>query len=153
MSKTAVGLFPNPGTANEVVRDLVATSFRPDDVRIVREQLDMGVADAMSTPRIDFEVRVERELRDMGATASEANAYAAGLRRGGALVFATGSKDDVTRAGELMNRHGAMEMEELRGRGPDAALAIDDDSLQVNAESSNQVGRIREGGGARVFVW
>jgi hypothetical protein len=136
-----------------VVRDLVATSFRPNDVRIVRERLDMEVTDSMSTPRIDFEVRVERELRDMGATVSEANAYAAGLHRGGALVFATGSKEDVTRAGELMNRHGAMQIEELGGRGPDAALLVDDDSLPENVESSNQVGRIREGGGARVFVW
>ena len=41
MSKTAVGLFENPGLADQVVRELEASGFPQNDVRILRESLDM----------------------------------------------------------------------------------------------------------------
>lgn len=47
----------------------------------------------MSFPRLDFETELIRELTKIGATKAEAQAYVEGLRRGGALVFATGSDE------------------------------------------------------------
>src|ERR1035441_5713219 len=38
------------------------------------------------------------------------------LRRGGVLVFATGLNEEVDNATQIMNRHGAIEVEELIGR-------------------------------------
>jgi hypothetical protein len=70
----------------------------------------------MSTPRTDFEVGLNRELKAIGATNEEANAYGQGVRRGGVLVFATGSNARVDMAAEIMNRHDSIEVDELVGR-------------------------------------
>ena len=90
MSKTAVGLFENPGLADQVVRDLEASGFPRNGVRILSEPRDMPVTGVMSTPRNDFQVDLEHDLRTIGATEPEAKAYVQGVRRGGVLVFASG---------------------------------------------------------------
>ena len=72
----------------------------------------------MSFPRLDFEVDALRELTRIGATQAEAQPYVQGLRRGGALVFATGSDEKVDAAADLMNRRGAVEIEEINGLEP-----------------------------------
>ena len=71
----------------------------------------------MSFPRLDFEADLIRELARIGATKAESQVYVEGLRRGGALVFATGSDEKVQAAADIMNRHGAVEMEEASGPG------------------------------------
>jgi hypothetical protein len=152
MSKTAVGLFQNSELAEVVARDLVASGFPQDEVRTLREPLDMPGAGLMSTPHVDFEVGLERELVAIGATVPEANAYARGTRRGGALVFATGSEREVENAAAIMNCAGALEVEELTGKEP-SAIIIEREFPAVT-DSPQQTGRIRESGsGARVFVW
>jgi hypothetical protein len=153
MSKTAVGLFENPVVADQVVHDLDASAFPRDEIRVLREPLDLGGSGLMSTPHLDFEVGLERELTAIGATVNEANAYADGVRRGGVLVFATGSNEAVADAGRIMNRRGAMEVETLVGREPNTAILTGDD-LPSARESETQTGRIRDAsGGARVFIW
>ena len=72
----------------------------------------------MSFPRLDFEVDLVRELTRIGATKAESQAYVEGLRRGGALVFATGSDEKVEAAADIMNRHGAVEVDETSGPEP-----------------------------------
>jgi hypothetical protein len=148
MSKTAVGLFQNPSVADQVVQDLDAS-----EIRILGEPREMSGDGLMSTPRTDFEVGLNRELRAIGASNEEANAYVQGVRRGGVLVFATGSNMRVDTAAEIMNRHDAIAVDELVGS------ALDTDSLASAPmtriqDSSSQNGRISQaGGGARMFVW
>jgi hypothetical protein len=69
MSKTAVGLFEHPGVVDQIVRDLDASAFPRDKIRIVGEPREMQGDGVTSTPRIDFEVGFNRELTAIGASA------------------------------------------------------------------------------------
>lgn len=153
MSKTAVGLFQNPTVADRVVQDLDASAFPRNEIRILGEPREMSGDGLMSTPRTDFEVGLNRELRAIGASSEEANAYVRGVRRGGVLAFATGSNMRVDTAAEIMNRHDSMEIDELVG----SELHTDSlagETMTPLQESSPQTGRISQpGGGARMFVW
>ena len=152
MSKTAVGLFEHSGVAHEVVHDLETSAFPRGEIRILGEPRDMSVDGAMSTPRIDFEVSLNRELQAIGANGHEAVAYVKGVRLGGVLVFATGSNEEVDNAAEVMNRHGAIDVEKLVGSEPNVGSMASD--LTAVHDSSPQTGRISQpGGGARMFVW
>ena len=75
------------------------------------------------------------------------------MRRGGVLVFATGLNEEVDNATQIMNRHGAIEVEKLIGRELNTSGIIDE-SMPAVHDISPQTGRIRQsGGGARIFVW
>ena len=153
MSKTAVGLFEHSGLAHQVVQDLETSAFPRGEIRILGESRDMSVDGPMSTPRTDFEVGLNRELKAIGADAQEAIAYVEGVRRGGVLVFATGSTEEIDNAAKIMNRHGAIEVETLVGSEPNVG-SMDGENMTPVHESSNQTGRISQpGGGARMFVW
>jgi hypothetical protein len=153
MSKTAVGLFENPGVADQVVHDLDASAFPRSEIRTLGEPRDMGGTGITDTPRTDFEVGLDQELKTIGASEREANAYVQGVRRGGVLVFATGSNEQVDSAAEIMNRHGAVEVEELIGPEPNTGSMIAENIAAVH-DASVQTGRTRQpSGGARMFVW
>ena len=153
MSKTAVGLFENPGVADQVVHDLDARAFPRNEIHILGEPREMSGDGVTSIPRTDFEVGLDRELKTIGASEREANAYVQGVRRGGVLVFATGSNEQVDSAAEIMNRHGAVEVEELIGREPNTGSMIDENMPAIH-DISPPTGRIRQsGGGARMFDW
>jgi hypothetical protein len=153
MSKTAVGLFENPGVADRVVSDLDACAFPRNEIRVLTEPLDMPGAGVTSIPHVDFEVGLGRDLQAIGANVQEANAYIQGVRHGRVLVFATGSNQEVDNAAEIMNRHGAIKVEELVGREPGNG-GLPADYLPVAHDDSIQTGRVRQSGdGVRMFVW
>ena len=153
LPKTAVGLFENPGLADQVVRDLEASGFPRDDVRILSESLDMPGSGAMGIPNIDFEVGLNRDLRKIGASGPEAETYVKGVRCGGVLVFASGSDQRIDAAAEIMNRHSHEEVEELTG-GELGLPSTTGENATPTGGSSVQTGRVRQaGGGARVFAW
>ncbi len=54
-----------------------------------------------------------RELRTIGAAGADAEAYVQGVRRGRSHRFRQGSGEKVDAAAEIMNRHRALELEEL----------------------------------------
>jgi hypothetical protein len=153
MPKTAVGLFAIPNLVDRVVREIEALGFPRKEVRTLTEPATFEVTGVMSFPRLDFEVDLSRELARIGATKAESQVYVEGLRRGGALVFATGEDEQVDAAADIMNRHGATEIEEPRGeepRLPGVARA----SMTGVRSSPVLAGRIREpGSGAAFFVW
>jgi len=154
MAKTAIGLFENPGSVDEVVRDLVAIGFHQNDIRVLGEPDEMVGSGVMSIPHTDFEVDLIRELRTIGAAEAEAEAYVEGVRRGGIMVFATGSGEKADAAVEIMNRYRAVEIEELGALEPHLPVTHREDQLARGRNSSVQVGRFRSsGGGARMFVW
>ncbi len=161
MSKTAVGLFESAGVADQVVRDLDAAAFPVKKIRIVKEPLDMAVTDVTQIPHTDFEVGLGRDLKSIGASEADANAYVLAVRRGGTLVFATGSDAEVDNAARIMNRHGAIGVEELVGSVPLSGeeqsesphLSREANTFAVGG-TSTQTGRVRSSGdGVRMFVW
>lgn len=153
MAKTAVALFENPGSVDEVVRDLEANGFPREDLRVLGEPREMAGAGVMSIPHTDFEVDLFREFRTIGAAEADAEAYVQGVRRGGVIVFATGSAEKADAAAEIMNRHRAVEIEELNASEPHLP-STDAGDMAPGRESSVQAGRVRSsGGGARLFVW
>src|ERR1700678_2546820 len=91
MPKTVVGLFESPGLVEGVVHGIEALGFPRTEVRSLTEPSDFNVTGVMSFPDLDYEADLIRELTRIGATHGESGAYVEGLRRGGALVFATGS--------------------------------------------------------------
>jgi len=138
---------------DEVVREIEAIGFPRREVRTLDQPASFEVTGVMSFPRLEFEVDLVRELTRIGATKTEAQDYAKGLRRGGALVFATGSSEKVGNAAEMMNRHGAVNVEELIGREPNTGNVIGESTPPAN-DGSSQTGRTRQAGtGARLFAW
>jgi len=153
MPKTAVGLFEKPELVDGVVREIEALGFPRKEVRTLTEPATFEVTGVMSFPRLDFEVDLNRELARIGATKAESQVYVAGLRRGGALVFATGSDDGVDAAADIMNRHGATEIEQTSGGEPQLPGVVHE-SMTGMRSSPVMAGRIREpGSGAAFFVW
>jgi hypothetical protein len=153
MPKTVVGLFKNAGFVDEAVRDIEALGFPLQEVRTIKEPASFPVTSVMSFPRLDFEVELGRELTRIGATKPESRAYVEGLRRGGAIAFATGSDEKVDEARKIMNFRGAVNVEVVAGSAPHLPFvnqsdmpALDDDAVMA--------GRVRQpGGGAVLFVW
>jgi hypothetical protein len=153
MPKTAVALFENSKFVEQVIGEAEVLGFPRNSVRVLGEPLDFAVHGIMSIPEIDFELELIRELERIGATKSEAEAYAQGVRHGGVLVFATGPNERVDAIAESMNRYSAIEIEETQGPEPQLPSLIRESSI-ATAEPSVQTGRIRHsGGGASLFVW
>lgn len=153
MSRTAVGLFENPMVAEQVVHDLEVSGFPRNNVRVLKEPMDMPVTGVMSTPRTDFQVELNRDLRKIGANEQEAKAYVEGVRRGGVLVFASGPDEKIEAAAEIMNRHRPVEVEELTGGELDLPGTTGEKAPRAH-DSSVLTGQSRQaGGGARMFAW
>ena len=105
-----------------------------------------------STPRTDFEVDLIRDLRAFGAAEADAEAYVRRVRRGGVMVFATGSGAMADTAADIMNQHCAVEIEELSA-SQTYLRGTDNDEIAQDRDVSFQAGRVRtSGSGARLFV-
>ena len=153
MPKTVVGLFENARIVDDAVREIEALGFPRQEVRTMGEPANFDVTGVMSFPRLDFEVDLNRELTRIGATVPEARAYCDGLRRGGALAFATGSDEKVETAGNIMNRLGAVEVADLSGPEPQLH-GVTHQNMTPIRDGSVMAGRLRQpGGGACFFVW
>jgi hypothetical protein len=153
MPKTAVGLFENPGLVDDIIREIETLGFPRKEVRELEEPATFDVTGVMSFPRLDFEVELTRELTRIGATKAEEKAYLDGLRRGGALVFATGSVEMVDAAAATMNRYGALEVEAASGPEPRLPGVVRE-SMPPTNDSIVQTGRVREpSGSTSCFVW
>lgn len=154
MPKTVVGLFENSALVDDVVREIEALGFPHQDVRTLQEPTTFEVTGIMSFPRLDFEVDLSRELTRIGATSTESQAYVEGLRRGGALAFATGYVQEKLQAAvDVMARYGAVEIEEIGGPAPQLPEVIHANITPMR-DGPIMAGRISQaGGGPRCFVW
>ena len=153
MPKTAVGLFENPAVVDDVVREIEALGFPRNEVRRLDEPATFETNGVMSFPRLDFETDLIRELTRIGAAKAETQAHVEGLRRGGALVFATGADAKVESAADIMNRHGAVEIDETSGPEPQLPHVVLGRMTPMR-NGPVSAGRIRQpGGGACMFVW
>jgi hypothetical protein len=118
MARTAVGLFANSGSAAGVVRDLTVKGFLQKDIRVSREPVEMPGSGLIRAPHADFEVGLIRDLTAFGVVEGDAEAYVQGVRRGGVMVFATGTGKNADQAAEIMNCHGALEIEKISATRP-----------------------------------
>ena len=98
MSETAVGLFEDAVVAEAVVDSLRAHGFPSSGIRVVAAPRGASAASLGSETGINtgfnggsFATSMAKDLRAMGMTEYESNAYLAGLHRGNVLVYATGS--------------------------------------------------------------
>jgi hypothetical protein len=153
MPKTSVGLFENPGVVEDAVREIESLGFPRNEIRTLSEPVNFEITGVMSFPRLEFEADLIRELIRIGTTEVEANNYIDGLRRGGALVFATGLDDKVDAAAEIMNRRGAVEIEETTGPEPQLPHEVRESTTPIRnnlvmSRRDNQLG-----GGAKLFTW
>ncbi len=155
MPKTAVGLFQDTRGMDDAIRQIEALGFPRNEVRSLKEPATFEINGVMSFPRLDFEVDLRRELSRVGATQTEIEAYVAGLRRGGALIFATGSDEDtkVDAAVGVMNRCGAVGVAEAIGAEP-RLPRVGHAGMTPTGENPVLAGRLRQQtDGACVFVW
>ena len=154
MTETSVGLFERTEVANSVADALRAHGFPPNGIRIVSKPVDMPVQSPTSTPAVDFAARIAEDLRSMGATDSESHAYLAGVRRGNALVFATGSHSQAETAIGVMNAYHPVVLDEFAGAAPPAAPGIQGKEIEPHDPISLKSGQARaKTEGARVFSW
>ena len=153
MPKTAVGLFENPGVVDDVVREIEILGFPRNEIRTLGEPVSFGVTGVMSFARFEFEVDLIRELTRIGTTKAEAQDYVEGLRRGGALVFATGSDNGVDAAADIMNRRGAVEIEETSGPEPQSPGLVREDTTPIHDRLILSRRASQSGGGACLFTW
>ncbi|MGD0295612.1 MAG: hypothetical protein ABSE86_00765 [Bryobacteraceae bacterium] len=153
MPKTAVGLFENADLVDNVIREIEGLGFPRKEVRTLMEPATFEVTGVMSFPRLEFEGDSIRALTRIGATNAESQVYLEGMRRGGALVFATGLDDSVEGAAGIMNRHGAVDIKKTTGPEPQLP-GVARESMTPLGNGPVQAGRIREpGSGARFFSW
>jgi hypothetical protein len=113
MAETAVGLFENLGTADSVVDALRANGLPSNGIRVLSKPSAAQGGNGSNTPSIDFASSLTKDLRSMGATDWECEAYVDGVRRGNALVFATGSHAQADTAIGVMNAYDPIELEEF----------------------------------------
>lgn len=153
MPKTAVALFKDPTVVEDVVREIEKLGIPKQEVRTLEEPNRFPVNGVMSFARLEFEVELKHALSEIGATDSDEEDYIRGLRDGGVLVLASGPDQIVDAAAQIMNREGAVNLENSSGPEP----ALPEPNLEGGApsrESSGQTGLDREpSSGAQLFVW
>jgi hypothetical protein len=153
MPKTAVGLFENPGVVDDVVREIEILGFPRNEIRRLDEPASFEVTGVMSFPRFEFEGDLIRELTRIGTTKAEAKDYVEGLRRGGALVFATGSDERVDAAADIMNRRGAVEIGQSCGPDPQSPGVVREGTTPIRGNLTLSRRDNQLGGGACLFTW
>jgi Heat induced stress protein YflT len=178
MPKSAVGLLDNAAAAESAMRALEAEGFTRDDLQLVVNRPDIasgppvggpledtasesgaGMGTAISTAT--FHSGIIRALVSLGVPEPDAEEYAEGVRRGGALVVVKAIDPRADHAASILDRQGALRVEERAvewttgGWKRQFAKAGRERGLSPKRpESSVQVGRDRtDYGGARIFVW
>jgi hypothetical protein len=177
MSETAVGLFDDAVVAEAVVDSLRAYGFPSSGIRVVAAPKSASAASLGSETGINtgfnngnFATSAAKDLRAMGATEYESNAYLAGLHRGNVLVYATGSTSQANQAVAVMNEYSALEIEEFATAGaavssapvektdlgtinPESRLPESNATIGAHEKSYTSHSSRSKTEGARVFAW
>jgi uncharacterized protein (TIGR02271 family) len=139
MAKTVIGLIDDPRQAQHIIQALVDDGFRREDIRTLTRQEEASVG----------------TLSAYGVPEAEAQDYAEGLRRGGAVVLVDAPDERADRAAAIMERYPAMDLEAQRGaeatreRGRAGTREVETGEIKVPVvEETLQVGtrQVRRGG-------
>jgi hypothetical protein len=101
MTTTAVGLFEESSTADEVVAHLLASGFSRDEIKLVRR------SDYDGTPGPDTDI-----LKIGGIPPEHAGRYWEAVSCGRVLVAVSAVAARADQAAEIMDRDGAIDVEE-----------------------------------------
>jgi len=153
MAQTAVGLFQQSHDVDLVLNGLRAEGISHDAIRVLSKPSGMAVNSKTSTPTVDFCSALAKDLRSMGASEVECEAYVENVQNGSKLMFVTGNAGEADRAVSLMNTYGAVEIEEFAGAVP-LLPSIRVGEIGASGGISLQEDRTRaKTEGARVFTW
>jgi hypothetical protein len=152
MADTAVGLFEDALVADAVVDALRAHGFPSKGIQVLGKPESLPVDSATSTPAVDFAARLIRDLRSMGVTESESEAYVAGVHRGNVLVLASGSREQADAATNIMNQFTALNVEEFAVAAP-ALAGVQVGEVGAHDISSKEDRQRAKTVGARIFSW
>jgi hypothetical protein len=157
MAATAVGLFVSSSVAEAVVDALRAHGMPSRGIRTIGQAANFPMPTVASTPGNDSFAGLARDLRSMGATDHEIEAYLDGVRRGNVLVLSTGTLQQADAASAIMNQFTALEVEEytnasgaIRPEGHDGIHAGLSDGRAGNFKADRMQAR---GDGAKLFSW
>ena len=152
MARTAVALYDDATAAYATVDDLIEGGIAADEISTVTGE---AAAPAELAPRatsgpLGAGPTDPRGLADdldrLGVPRSEAEYYADGVRRGGALVVVRTADDDAERAADIMGRRPVSAYEGAgRGRvgtGGEEAVPIMEEQLDVHKRAVER-GRVR----------
>jgi hypothetical protein len=102
MTTTAIGLFEGFYEAQRVIHTLVAQGIRSEDIHLVANREETRISGAVAAGMGGVNVDVGPASRGepaaliaLGVPADEAQLYAEGIRRGGALVSVMAADDRV----------------------------------------------------------
>lgn len=115
MAKILVGLYDTLTDAEQVAHDLGMEGFPRGGIRVAashgaaRRDMDASVGAWITAESATDMVDT---LTDLGVPADEAQVYAEGIRRGGALVIVESSDEWADRGLEIMHRRQAVDMDE-----------------------------------------
>jgi len=153
MAQTAVGLFERSHDVDLVLAGLRAEGISSDAIRVLSKPSGMAVDSATSTPSVDFCAALTKDLRSMGASEGECEAYVVSVQNGSILLFVSGDADEADKAVSLMNEGGAVEIEEFAGAAP-MLPSIHVGDVAASGGISLKEDRTRaKSEGARVFTW
>ena len=152
MAETAVGLFKDTSVSDAVVEALQAHGFTLQDIRVVVEPKSMAVKSSTSTPIEGFVAGLSLDLRSIGATDHEIEAYLEGIRQGRPIVFATGAREQADTAVSVMNQCGAIVLEEYAAPTPLLPGTYTGDAGLQNVVP-REIHARAERRGARLFTW
>jgi hypothetical protein len=154
-NRTVIGVFQPSIDIAPLIRDLIDRGFSKADILIL---------DGTKSLEDRSETRDQQELTtlflDRGVPDPEAGYFAESVRKGEHVVSVrAGSSESASEAEAVLNRHGALEIEE-RATEPatsraseeaeNIASAMSAKTLDRSRQGEHQTGRIR---GSRVFVW
>jgi uncharacterized protein (TIGR02271 family) len=114
MVNTVVGLIDTRSEAEKVVHDLVAEGFNRNNIRVVASG-ETAPAETEGSGLHGLLVRLgilESHRREIGLPAEHVGYYSEGVRRGGMLVTVSTDEDHMDRAVEILEDHGAVNIEE-----------------------------------------
>ncbi|WP_133718835.1 DUF2382 domain-containing protein [Methylocaldum gracile] len=125
MINTVVGLLDNRSEAEKVVHDLEREGFGRDHIHVmtsdVEYERELGAAGgAQKESGLRFVLSklglLEERRHEIGLPAEDIRYYSEGVRRGGLLVTVETDESHADRAAEILEEHGAVNIEERAGQ-------------------------------------
>lgn len=108
--KTVVGILDGHKEAEKLQKDLIDSGFRRDAVKIERCDAKEAAGAARKEGKGFFQ-RVKELFGSSDVPEEHRDLYAEGVRRGGCLLAVSAEDNEADRAVEIMNRHGAVDIE------------------------------------------
>ena len=152
MAATAVGLFANATVAESVAEALRANAIPSRGIRILAKPINPSAENAMGSPALAFVAALSRDLRTIGATDREIDAYLAGLEQGDVLVLASGTLAHADAACAVMNAFDPIEVEEFSGTAAATPPSHASEAVSHGLHSQGENAHARTEG-ARLFYW